>query len=298
MTDEVATRIEVAPGELSASLRSVRLCPPEAQERMARSLARLGQLTPVLAYRTASGLEVFDGLKRWQAAQRLPLPALRVEVHTLDAAGAKVRLLTCNAGAQLTELEVAWVVRSLHREEKVSQPQIAQLLGHDKSWVCRKLALAEGLTDGVTASLRLGLLSATTCRELCRLPRGNQDEVAQAVTQRGLTTRQTAGLVDALLLAPPEQWPRLLAQPAPPSPAARGKPPRRTPGEQIVADAWALKRLSTRLHARLLERSLPSLGEPACAVVGQELAELRAALGALAKTLDARLPAQVAHVAA
>jgi ParB-like chromosome segregation protein Spo0J len=298
MTHAVATRVEVAPGELSASLRSVRLCPPEAQERMARSLARLGQLTPVLAYRTASGLEVFDGLKRWQAAQKLPLPTLRVEVHSLDAAGAKVRLLTCNAGAQLTDLEVAWVVRSLHREEKVSQPQIAQMLGRDKSWVCRKLALAEGLTDEVTASLRLGLLSATAAAELSRLQRCNQDEVAQAVTQRGLTTRQTAVLVDALLSVPREQWPRLLAQPAQPLPAAKGRPPRRTPGEQLVADAWALKRLSTRLHARLLERSLPSLGEPACTVVAQELAELRASLAALAKTLDARLPAQVAHAAA
>ena len=99
MTDEVACSIEVAPGELCASLRAVRLCLPEAQQRMQRSLAKLGQLTPVLAFRGKEGLEIFDGLKRWQAAQVLPLPKLRVEVHALDATGAKVRLITSNAAA-------------------------------------------------------------------------------------------------------------------------------------------------------------------------------------------------------
>ena len=53
-----------------------------------------------------------------------------------------------------------------------------------------------------------------------------------------------------------------------------------------------MKRLAARLHARLLERSLRSLGAPACAVVCTELAELRATLGALTTTLDARLSVQ------
>jgi predicted secreted Zn-dependent protease len=50
-----------------------------------------------------------------------------------------------------------------------------------------------------------------------------------------------------------------------------------------------MKRLAGRLHARLLERSLRSLGEPACAVVSAELSELRATLAALGTTLDRRL---------
>jgi hypothetical protein len=79
----------------------------------------------------------------------------------------------------------------------------------------------------------------------------------------------------------------------PPAPAGpKGGPPRRTPGEQLVADAWAMKRLAVRLHARLLERSLSSLGAPACAVVSRELTELRSTLCALTTTLDARLGAQ------
>lgn len=289
MTGEMTASIDVAPSELRSSLCALRLCPPEAQERMQASLSKRGQLTPLQAYRSEAGLELFDGLKRWRAAQVLSWPTLRVEVHALDARGAKVRLLLCNAAMGLSALEVAWVVRALYREDHVDQPHIAQLLGHDKSWVCRKLTLAEELSDELTAHVRLGLVSATAAVELARLQRCNQDAAAKVVIRRGLTARQTSCLVESLLAAPSEQWPQLLEQasmPKPATPGPKGGALRRTPGEQMVADAWALKRMSTRLHARLLERSLTSLGAPACAVVSGELTELRATLTALTSTLD------------
>ena len=303
MTGEVTASIEVAPGELGSSLRVLRLCVPLAQEQMQLSLAKLGQLTPVQAWRTTAGtglgLELFDGIKRWRAAQALSWPKLRVEVHALDAAGAKVRLLRCNATAGLSALEEAWVVRSLYREDKLDQPHIAQLVGHDKSWVCRKLTLAEGLSDELTASVQLGLVSATAAVELARLQRCNQDVVAQLVARRGLTTRQAARLVDSLLAAPQEQWPKLLEQPSPLAPSLpKGGAQRRTPGEQLVADAWGMKRLSARLQARLLERSLESLGAPACAVVSRELTELQGTLRSLGEVLDQRLAAPGASDAA
>lgn len=290
---EKTSTLELAPGELGESLSSLRLCPPPAQQQMRLSLSRLGQLTPVQAYRMGARLELFDGLKRLRAARELSWPGLRVEVHALDAAGAKVRLLCCNAGTGLAELEEAWLVRSLYREDRLSQPQIAVLLTRHKSWVCRRLALAESLSDELSASVRLGLVSATAAAELARLQRCNQDAVMRVITRAGLTTRQTGQLVHTLLAAAPEQWPKLLEQAStttPPAPKG-GPAARRTPGEQLVADAWAIKRLAVRLHARLLERSLPSLGAPACAVVSGELAQLRATLGALSTTLDARLNA-------
>ena len=132
------------------------------------------------------------------------------------------------------------------------------------------------------------------------MPRGNQDAVAQVVARRGLTTRQTAKLVDTLLSAPQTDWPKRLEQVTPSAPPPlKGHGPRRTPGEQLVADAWMMKRLAVRLQTRLLERSLASLGEPACASVAHELTSLRATLRALHTTLNARLVAQgVADAAA
>lgn len=299
VTGEPTSTLELAPSELGDALSSMRLCPPPAQQQMQLSLSRLGQLTPVQAYRVGARLELFDGLKRVRAARALSWPELRVEVHALDAAGAKVRVLCCNASTGLAELEEAWLVRSLYREDRLSQPQIAVLVARHKSWVCRRLALAESLSDELSASVRLGLVTATAAVELARLQRCNQDAVMRVITRRGLTTRQTAQLVHTLLAAAPEQWPGLLEQASTPPPApSGGAGARRTPGEQLVADAWAMKRLAVRLHARVLERSLTSLGAPACAVVCGELAALRATLGALITTLDARLSAQGAAGAA
>ena len=286
-----ATAIEVAPEEVGEALLEVRLCVPEAQLQMRKSLSMLGQLTPVQVYREDGKLELIDGFKRLHAARAMSWPRLRAEVQQVDAAGAKVRLWRCNEGAGLSELEEAWLVRALYRDDKLTQPQIGQLLMRHKSWVCRRLMLVEGLSDAVTADVRLGLLSASAVRELARLPRGNQDEAAHAATSRGLTSRQVMRLVDALLGATEEVERARLLAPAAAEPAtgAGVVTRRRTPGEHLAADAFAMKRLSVRLHARLLERSLESLGAEAAAIAARELVELKAALTALGITLEQRL---------
>ena len=287
-----ARAIDVAPTEVGEALCQVRLCPPEAQREMRQSLAKLGQLTPVQVYREGGKLELIDGFKRLHAARAMSWPKLRAEVQQVDAAGAKVQLWRCNAGAGLSEIEEAWLVRSLYRDDKLTQPQIGLLLVRHKSWVCRRLMLAESLTDGVTADVRLGLLSATAAAELSRLQRCNQDEAAQAATRRGLTSRQVARMVDGLLGASGEPERKELLEVAVTAEAGGrtgGGARRRTPAEHLAADAFAMRRLSVRLHARLLERSLASLGAEAAELATRELAELKAALTALGITLEHRL---------
>ena len=287
-----ATAIDVAPADVGEALCAVRLCAPEAQLQMRQSLSKLGQLTPVQVYRQGGKLELIDGFKRLHAARAMSWPKLRAEVQQVDAEGAKVRLWRCNAGAGLTEIEEAWLVRALYRDDKLTQPQIGQLLVRHKSWVCRRLMLVESLSDAVTADVRLGLLSASAVRELARLPRGNQDAAAQVVARRGLTSRQTGRLVDALLGAAGEPERKKLLETADTIAAsAEGgdRPRQRTPAEQLAADAFAMKRLSVRLHARLLERPISSMGAKAATLAARELRELKAALTALCTTLDERL---------
>lgn len=297
MTSEATSRIELIPAEVGEALGAVRLCAPEAQRQMHLSLSRMGQLTPVQVYEAGGRLELIDGFKRLHAARALSWPTLRAEVQLVDGAGAKVLLWRCNAGAGLTEIEEAWLVRAMYRDDKLTQPQIGQLLLRHKSWVCRRLMLVECLSDAVTADVRLGLLSATAATELSRLQRCNQDAAAQVVARRGLTSRQTARLVDTLLGAAEEpERQRLLemadkanASDAGPKGGAKGGAKRRMPAEQLVADAFAMKRLSARLHARLLERPLASFGADAAALAARQLHELNAALLSLCATLERRL---------
>jgi len=285
-----AKTIEVVPTELGEALCAVRLCPPDAQAEMRQSLSKLGQLTPMQVYSANGKLEVIDGFKRLHAARAMSWPRLRAELQPVDAAGAKVQLWRCNAGTGLCELEEAWLVRALYRDDQLTQPQIGQLLGRHKSWVCRRLMLAEGLTDEVTADVRLGLLSATAGAELSRLQRCNQGAAAHAAASRGLTTRQVVRLVDGLLGADSERAQTELLESAGTTAAVPGRRARqRAPAEQLVADAFAMKRLSVRLNARLLERPLSSFGADGAALAAKELMDLRAALAALSATLALRL---------
>ena len=181
-----------------ASLRLV--C--EGELRWLRgSVEREGVRHPVLV---SSAVEtdcwvLVDGFKRLRVAEELGLECLWAHVAQLDAAQSKAAMVHANRSQRgLSDVEEAWIVRALIREHGLRQAAVGQLLGRDKSWVCRRLKLAESLDAGLQEDLRLGLLSATTARELARLPRGNQLRAAAAVREHGLTSRQAGRLVECL----------------------------------------------------------------------------------------------------
>jgi ParB-like chromosome segregation protein Spo0J len=278
--------IELA--ELGERLSPLRLRSPEALREMERSLSRHGQIVAVVCHRQDDKVELVDGYKRLIGARALGWSALRAEVHAVTGPAAKLLLWQSNARQVLSDLEEAWLVRALYRDDRLTQPQIGQLLGRHKSWVCRRLVLAEGLTESVAADVRLGLVSATAARDVGRLPRGNQEPVAQVIARRGLTTRQTTRLVDQLLAAGDERARAAILAEAertsgPSAPRAVRAPV--TPGEAMIADAAALATRATRLQVRLLERPVASLGAEVERVVIGRLGELQAVLGALCQTL-------------
>src|SRR5258705_10245018 len=137
------TAIDLA--QLGERLSPLRLRSPETLREMEQSLSRHGQLVAVVCTRQAQTVEVVDGFKRLIGARALGWSALRAEIHEVTGPAAKLLLWHSNARQQLTDLEEAWLVRALYREDRLNQPQIAQLVGRHKSWVCGRLVLAEGL---------------------------------------------------------------------------------------------------------------------------------------------------------
>jgi len=105
-------------------------------------------------------------------------------------------------GGRTRELEEAWIVHALVREDGLSQVEVAELLGRHKSWVCRRLALIERLGPEARDELRVGLLSPTAARQLVRLPRRNQPEVLELMQREALSGTELAGVVDLLLECP------------------------------------------------------------------------------------------------
>ena len=188
--------------QIDQRFSSLRLASPRELSRLRASVHGEGRIRDPLLVSTGVQPQcwvLIDGFKRLRVAHELGLAQVWVQAMPLDAAQAKAAILQCNQARQgLCELEQAWIVHSLHREQAMKQIDIAQLLKRDKSWVSRRLKLVESLEENLQNDVRLGLLSATTARELAQLPRGNQQRAAQAINDHQLSTRQCASLVQRL----------------------------------------------------------------------------------------------------
>ena len=273
------------------SLGELRLREPEALRKLERSLRRHGQLEPIVVFRDQQVFEVLDGFKRLEVARELDWDKLRARVAQVDALGAKVLLLDLHGRRGLTALEEAWLVRSLYRGHGMSQGSIGARLGRHKSWVCRRLLLAEQLDPVVQADVRLGLLSARAALALVALPRGNQKPAAEVVARRGLTVRQTELLVADVGDCDPEDRDQRLAKWAEGKRSSEPAAPRkvRSEADWLVHDITTMRNVGARLEARLLSTPSGVFTEGAAEIIRRGLEGLLPVLGALSTTLQAHL---------
>jgi ParB-like chromosome segregation protein Spo0J len=181
-----------------------RLHLPEAERAMARSLERYGQISPMVVCLREGHYELIDGFKRLAAARMISgMSRVSIRLILVDERGAKAAIYGLNrAGGRTRELEEAWIVHALVREDRLTQVEVAELLSRHKSWVCRRLALIERLGPQAKDELRVGLLCPTAARQIVRLPEGNQAEVLQVIRREALSTIELSAMVDLLLECP------------------------------------------------------------------------------------------------
>lgn len=272
---------------LGEQLSMLRVCEAGQFVSMRRSLERHGQLSAITLFLKGERLEVIDGFKRVRAARALGWSELVACVDEVSVVEAKLRLRELHEGRGLSELEEAWLVRSLYREDRMSMPQIGVAFGRHKSWVWRRLMLAEALDPLVQADVRLGLLAARAAVSLSRLPRGNQQAASAVVVRRGLTVRQTDLLVEELLAQrEPAARETLLARrlegPGPDKPpGAPASRALRSEADWMGADILRIRELAARLEARLYATPLAVLTPAAAELLRDALVRLLPVLRAL-----------------
>jgi ParB/RepB/Spo0J family partition protein len=206
-------RIEDIPvAQMGEKYGSLRIVNPRADEAMLKSLQRYGQLTPVVCARI-EGYELIDGFKRLRACRRIGKETLKARILEATERVCKAAIIQLNHLRPIRELEEAMVLASLHREDGLTQTEIAVLLGRHKSWVSRRIALIERLSEDVREDIRLGLLPASVGRELAKLPRGNQKEAAAALVKHRFSTREAAKLLAYLVSRPRWEQQLILARP-------------------------------------------------------------------------------------
>jgi ParB-like chromosome segregation protein Spo0J len=277
--------VEIAP--LGERLSALRLCDAEALAAVRRSLEQHGQLAALTLFTEPGGLEIIDGFKRVRAARALGWTTLVARIDDVSSIDAKLRLRELHERRGLTELEEAWLVRSLYREDRLSQPEIARRMHRDKSWVFRRLMLVEALEPLVQTDVRLGLIAPRAAMAVSRLPRGNQQAASAVVVRRGLTVRQTEALVDDALAQPDPDARAALLERRLDGPVI-GRPPGPRPARAVRSEAeWMsldilrVREIAARLEARLLSTPLEAFAPAAAALMHDALVRLVPVLRAL-----------------
>lgn len=243
-----------------------RLITPKADQMMHASMERYGQLSPVIVGRPIEEhYPLVDGFKRFRAGQRLGYTSFKASVLDVGQRALMAAMIHLNRKARsMGDLEEAMIVHALHREDRLSQVEISELLGFHKSWVCRRIAMVERLDEEVLERVRLGLVGPAVCRELTRLPRGNQPKALDAVLAHGLTCREAGRLVSLLQSSPKPEHESILRFP---ESILAARQPNRPPAKDrntpfsICNELAKLEKLCLALFLRLQEP--PPLPTPA-----------------------------------
>jgi len=180
-----------------------------ALEDLARSIRANGIIQPIVVRREGSGYQIIAGERRWRAAQHAGL--LRVPVVVKDiAVGQEGKLLEMALAENLQRedlnpIEQALACRRLGDEFDLTQEQIADALGKDRSSVANTVRLLR-LPAPVREHVASGALSMGHARALLALE--NEAAVVKAaadVMTRGLSVRETEALVKRMTRPAPEK---------------------------------------------------------------------------------------------
>ena len=177
-------------------------------EELSRSIRANGIIQPIVVRRAGDGYQIVAGERRWRAAQRAGLLKVPVVVRDIPDDRLLAAALIENIQREdLNPVEEAHAYRRLADEYHLTQEQIADAVGKDRSSVANYLRLLK-LPQEVLAGLGSGSLSMGHARALLGLPDDRaQLRVSRDVIGRNLSVRETEALVKKVTQPAPEKTP-------------------------------------------------------------------------------------------
>ncbi len=165
-------------------------------DELARSIRSNGIIQPIVVRSVDGGYEIVAGERRWRAAQRAGLLKVPVVVRDIPEERLLAAALIENIQREdLNPIEEAHAYRRLVDEYQLTQEQIADAVGKDRSSVANFLRLLK-LPEEVRANLGSGALTMGHARALLGLPdEASQLRVARDIVAKNLSVRETEALV-------------------------------------------------------------------------------------------------------
>jgi ParB family chromosome partitioning protein len=165
-------------------------------DELARSIKSNGIIQPIVVRKDDRGYEIIAGERRWRASQRAGLLKVPVVVRDIPEERLLATALIENIQREdLNPIEEAQAYRRLVDEHHLTQDQIADAVGRDRSSVANYLRLLKLPTE-VRSNLSAGALSMGHARALLGLSdEGEQLRVAREVVAKNLSVRETETIV-------------------------------------------------------------------------------------------------------
>lgn len=178
-----------------------RIQSPEAVLRFANSLKQSGQIVPVLVVPGEHPRHILiDGYLRVAGLKHCGQDTVWAKIWHDKEQDALVHVLAKTQDRQWDVFEQAGLIKELNTQHQMSQGQIARLLGKDKSWVSRRLALLDVLSDDIIEYVRKGYIATWSAhRILTPLARANAQHaktLAENLKKKKISTRNLVVLFD------------------------------------------------------------------------------------------------------
>ena len=165
-------------------------------EELSRSIKAQGVIQPIVVRKADKGYEIIAGERRWRASQIAGL--LKVPVVVRDIPEERLLAVALIENIQredLNPIEEATAYRRLTDEYNMTQDQISDAVGKDRSTVSNVMRLLK-LPREVRENVGAGSLSMGHARALLSLPdEATQLQVSREVVSRNLSVRETEGMV-------------------------------------------------------------------------------------------------------
>jgi ParB family transcriptional regulator, chromosome partitioning protein len=173
-----------------------------ALQALAASIRESGMVQPILVRPFEGRYQIIAGERRWRAALELGLPTVPVTVRAVpDERMLELALVENIQRQELTPLEEAQAYVRLQEELRLTQEQVAQKVGRDRTTVTNTIRLLR-LPREVRQLLGEGRLDAGHARALLALERpADQVGLAWEASRKSLSVREVERRV-ALLRAP------------------------------------------------------------------------------------------------
>lgn len=152
---------EVEIAHLNLRYAHTRLYRPEMVSSLATSIENSLPISPVSTVKEGVlSFVLIDGYLRVRALNRCGKDTVLAEIWSCNEWEAILRVLMRTRERKWHAMEQALMIRELRETHHLTQQEIAHRMGRNQSWVCRRLALLELLSEDMVELVQKGCISS------------------------------------------------------------------------------------------------------------------------------------------